>query len=73
MIKLYLNDSYVELDPFVLILSKIKESKTMIRSVRAGLPRESMKSHFASTDSNQPAGMLVKISFEISKNQIENN
>ena len=51
--------SYAELDPFVVILSKIKESKPMLRSVRAGLPRESVK-NYSSVDSNQGAGTAVK-------------
>lgn len=49
--------SYAELDPFVVILSKMKESKTMTRSVRAGLPKESAKNYCTSTDSNQGTGM----------------
>lgn len=49
--------SYAELDSFVLILSKMKESKTMTRSVRAGLPRESVKTYCTSTDSNQGSGI----------------
>lgn len=53
--------SYAELDPFVLILSKMKESKTVIRSVRAGLPKESAKNYCTSTDSNQGSGMSVLI------------
>lgn len=48
--------NYAELDPFVLILSKMKESKTVIRSVRAGLPKESAKNYCTSTDSNQGSG-----------------
>jgi hypothetical protein len=37
----------------------MKESKTMTRSVRAGLPRESVKNYCTSTDSNQGSGMLL--------------
>ena len=51
--------SYAELDPFVLILSKMKESKTMTRSVRAGLPRESVKNYCTSTDGNQGSVIFI--------------
>ena len=44
--------SYAEFDPLVLILSKIKESKTMSRLIKAGMARDTNKSHHASTNSN---------------------
>jgi len=55
-IKFYLKynctHSYAEFDPLVLILSKIKESKTMSRLIKAGMARDTNKSHHASTNSN---------------------
>lgn len=49
--------SFAELDSLVLILSKIKESKTMSRAVKAGVSRESGKPCMASLDCNGTVGI----------------
>jgi len=49
--------NFAELDSLVLILSKIKESKTMSRAVKAGVSRESGKPCMASLDCNGTVGI----------------